>query len=177
MKILYLLRHAKSEWDDPELDDFDRPLNKRGHRNAGRMATYLQENNIHPDLILCSAAKRAVETCGYFVKDGYSVQYEDNLYLASSDTLADFIHRVDDRYNSAMVVAHNPGLEEFTLKYGRDGNPELWQQVNFKYPTAAIAQLEIESPNWSGFTESNTRLINFVRPKDLSEDKMADSSV
>ena len=176
MKKLYLLRHAKSEWDDPELDDFDRPLNERGRRNAQKMAAFLTEVDIQPSLILCSAAKRAAETCDFFKNDSLPVKYEDNLYLASAETLIDYVQRLHDQHQSVLIVAHNPGLEDLTLEYGRNGDTKFWQQVSFKYPTASIAELEIDSPSWSGFKTSNARLVNFVRPKDLSEVELADSS-
>ena len=175
MRKLYLLRHAKSEWDDPELDDFDRPLNKRGHRNAKRMAAYFEEQNIRPDLILCSAAKRATETCSYFQKNGQAVQFKEELYLASAQTLVNIVRQLDDSYESIMVVAHNPGLEDLTLQLGRNSDPDLRRQVGFKYPTASVADLEIESQSWSDVSDSNARLINFVRPKDLPEEESVDN--
>ena len=118
MKTLYLVRHAKSSWKFPELDDFDRPLNKRGKRDAPRMAQRLRKRHVRPDLILSSPAKRArkiaQEMAQTLTTDSSALQYEASLYEASADSLLDRIRTVADSVATLMIVGHNPELTTLT---------------------------------------------------------------
>jgi phosphohistidine phosphatase len=127
LPILYLLRHAKSSWDDPSLADFDRPLSPRGQRNAALLAAHLREEAITSELILCSPARRAratVEALGLV-----GATFQDELYGASAAELAALLARIPDSIRSAMLIGHNPGLEQLGHSLGADGRlrtAELW---------------------------------------------------
>ncbi len=112
MKRLYLIRHAKSSWDDPSLDDFDRPLSKRGKHDAPLMGKLLKQKNIIPDLILSSPAKRAKKTAKKIAKElgKANIVYLDELYDASSQDLLADIKKISDTYTTVFLIAHNPRL-------------------------------------------------------------------
>jgi phosphohistidine phosphatase len=126
LPTLYLLRHAKSSWDDPGLADFDRPLAPRGRRNAAVLATCLRDEAIDPELVLCSPARRARETAEAV---GLEPQFEDGLYGASAAALAARVAAIPASIGSAMLIGHNPGLEELGHALGAEGRlrtAELW---------------------------------------------------
>jgi len=126
LPTLYLLRHAKSSWDDPGLADFDRPLSRRGRRNAALLAAHLRENATEPERVLCSPARRTRETGEAL---GLDVHYEDELYGATSDELARRVAGLSSAVGSAMLIGHNPGLEELGHTLGAEGplrTAELW---------------------------------------------------
>src|SRR5690348_14444773 len=117
MKTLYIVRHAKSSWDDPMLEDFDRPLNDRGKRDAPIMGRRLKEKDIHPSLILSSSAKRAFSTSKKIAKViGYSkdkIKTTVDLFHASEEEILQAIQTLKDKHDSVMIIGHNPGLTEF----------------------------------------------------------------
>jgi phosphohistidine phosphatase len=116
MKILVLIRHAKSNWDNPGIDDFDRPLNKRGKRDAPFMGERLRTRAILPDLIVSSPAIRARKTVEKIAhKVGYpqeAIIYKPNLYLPGFEEFVETIHSIDDNFNKTYLVSHNPGITE-----------------------------------------------------------------
>jgi phosphohistidine phosphatase len=127
LPILYLLRHAKSSWDEPGLADFDRPLSRRGRRNAALLAAHLREEAIEPELVLCSPARRARETAELLGLDG--VRFEGELYGAGAKELAGRLAGLAASTASAMLIGHNPGLEELGHELGAEGRmrtAELW---------------------------------------------------
>src|SRR6187551_1070919 len=121
MKTLYLIRHAKSSWDDPDLGDFERPLNQRGKKDAPRMAKRLKEKHVTPDIIISSPATRAYDTCKEFAKVlGYredKIKADKGLYHADEDQLLKVIRDLKDRERDdeeiVLLFGHNPGLTEF----------------------------------------------------------------
>src|SRR5258708_25680804 len=117
MKILCLVRHEKSSWDDPGIDDLERPLNKRGEKDAPRMGKRLKEQNVTPNLIYSSPAFRAMTTAkiiagilGYPVN---SIRSESKLYHADADAILEIVHRVPEKNDCILMAGHNPGLSEF----------------------------------------------------------------
>src|SRR4030066_200153 len=114
MKTLYLARHAKSYWKDQSIPDFDRPLNSRGKRDAPFMGEVLKDKKVIPDLIISSPAKRTKKTALEIAsKIGYSekkILYNEELYEASSNTIIKVLNKIDEKYNSVMIFAPNPGL-------------------------------------------------------------------
>src|SRR5689334_19829677 len=116
MKTLYVMRHAKSSWAQMDLDDFDRPLNDRGLKTAPFMGTVMRENGYMPDVIISSPAVRASSTAR-LVKAAANIaselQFDKRIYEASSQSLNEVAASIDDKYNSAMLVGHNPGIEGF----------------------------------------------------------------
>ena len=122
MRTLYLLRHAKSSWDDPTLPDDKRPLAPRGRRDGKRIAEHLRRQEIEPELVLCSSAARTRETLELLrpALGGATVVVEDELYGASADRLLARIRLVPDEAESVMVIGHNPGLHELALVLASD---------------------------------------------------------
>ena len=173
MKTIFLLRHAKSSWSDPSTDDFERPLNERGKRNAAQIGTYLAENSILPDVILCSPAARAQETLSLirpYLPENQTFMVNNELYLASAVTILNFIEQVKETASSVMIIAHNPGLHELALNLaGRKniGVSPLLNRVMQKYPTGALALAICETQNWANLTQNPSSLVDFVCPEDL----------
>lgn len=149
MRKLILVRHAKSSWDNPDLDDFDRPLNKRGKRDAPFMAKLLAEKKVKPDLIISSPALRTKITAKEIAKEtGYDKEkiiWNEKFYLASLSKLLNEISNVDQNVQSLLIVGHNPGLtdlQNFLCNYEIDNIPtcgivcmktnKAWADVNAK---------------------------------------------
>jgi phosphohistidine phosphatase len=157
---LYLLRHAKSSWDDPGLDDHDRPLAPRGVRNAAALAEHLRAGQIVPELVLCSTAQRARETLAALLPafDGETeILVERGLYGASAGELLERLHAVPEAVASTMVVAHNPGLEELAARLAGDEAPE-------RLPTAALVELA-GGGTWAALGESPCRVVSSTVPR------------
>jgi phosphohistidine phosphatase len=168
MRTLYLLRHAKSSWDEPELSDHDRPLAPRGRRATGRLAEHLSREGISPDLVLCSSARRARATfdgIAPMLGGEVEVQVEAGLYGASAGDLIDRLHAIPDAVESAMLVGHNPTIQSLALSLAATG--EQLEAVMQKYPTGALATLTFES-SWPELGPGDAQLVAFVRPKDLA---------
>ena len=163
MKTLLILRHAKSSWKDVYLADHDRPLNKRGKRDAPRMGQFILEEGLLPDLIISSTAKRARKTVeGILEGSGYSTEvgFTRDFYHAYPESFIDILSELDDKYERVMVVGHNPGLEE--LLEVLTGNYE-------RMPTAALAYVQLPIQVWGDLGEvSQGELIAVWRPKELN---------
>ena len=164
IKRLYLLRHAKSSWDDPDLSDHDRPLAGRGRRAAKAIGAYLREHDIEPDLVLCSSALRARETLERLELGAAAVQIEPELYAAGASALLARLRRVPDAVGSVMLVGHNPGLQDLALDLARPA-PDV-DELRVKYPTAALLTLILE--DWEALARGTADLAGFVRPRDLT---------
>ena len=162
MKTLLILRHAKSSWKEEELDDHERPLNKRGLNDAPRMGELIKEHDLVPEYILSSSAVRArltaqlvAEHCGY---DGEIGGGRELYSFASADYL-DALQKLDDGYTRVMVVGHNPGLEELA---------EWLTGVYTGLPTAALAVIRLDINHWSELEEGGVgELVQVFRPKEL----------
>jgi len=162
MKRILLLRHAKSSWDDPALSDHDRPLAPRGLRGATAIAGYLRTGDLKVELVLCSSARRARETLerlGDALGDA-EISLEEELYGASDDELLDRLRRVPPEVEGVALIGHNPGLHDLAVALTRAGRKLE------RYPTGALAALEFEG-TWSDLDSGRTRLVSFVKPKDL----------
>jgi len=161
MKHLFLLRHAKSSWDDDSLDDFDRPLNPRGKKAAPMMGKVLKERDIAPDIVLCSPAKRTKQTLKLVsetAKLKSDVTFDEAIYDASAADLRKLLKKQKDSVKSILLIGHNPGLEE------------LLEDLTGKYerlPTAALVRVEITADEWSSINNGGNKLAWIVRPKDL----------
>lgn len=161
MKTLTIFRHAKSSWDSPELPDHDRPLNKRGERDAPAMGERLKDAGIRPSLIIGSPAIRAWQTARIVAKQiGYPIEFlhrEPGLYHAGVNKLLDIISAQDDGFNSIMIVGHNPGLTDLAN--------ELVPGVTTNIPTAGYIAVRVDSDTWDLRTRKSARLIRFDYPK------------
>jgi len=166
-KRLFILRHAKSSWDDPGLDDHERPLAPRGQRACKVMAEHLRTNEIEPDLVLCSSARRTRETLESVAPGGEHL-IESELYSASPGELLDRLRRVPDGVDSVMLIGHNPSVQMLALRLARrDDNPGERATLERKFPTGALATLTFDC-GWSELGPGSARLAAFLTPKELN---------
>ncbi|GMV62843.1 MAG: phosphohistidine phosphatase [Parvibaculum sp.] len=174
MKRLCLLRHAKSDWGDPSKDDFERPLNARGAKAAGFMASYIAASPYRPDAVLCSTAARAAETCAPLCAKlkNVPVTYRDELYHAMPDVMLAEIRGVSDEVETLLVVGHNPGLVLLAMALAEDPDDETALRVAHGVPTGGFIVFEFDTDRWSEIAEGEGRTVFFGRPRDL----MADAS-
>ncbi|HXF00507.1 MAG TPA: histidine phosphatase family protein [Solirubrobacterales bacterium] len=166
MKHLFLLRHAKSSWDDPGLDDHDRPLASRGRRASALIADHMSRNRIAPALVLCSSARRTRETLDRVsaALGPAEILIEPDLYGASSEDLLQRLREVPDEVESVMLVGHQPAIQDLALRLAAEG-PEL-EALRGKFPTAALATLTFEG-DWSELGQQGSQLAAYVKPKQL----------
>ena len=164
---LYLLRHAKSSWKDADLADHDRPLAGRGRRAADAIADHMREEAIVPELVLCSTARRARETCERIrpALGAATVRYEPGLYGASATSLLERLRRLPDDVASVLLIGHNPAIEELAVTLARP-SPRR-RDLELKFPTGALATLTGPLPSWRGLDHDSAELVAFVRPRDL----------
>ncbi|GEO82530.1 phosphohistidine phosphatase [Pararhodospirillum oryzae] len=168
-----LLRHGKSDWSTPGLDDAERPLAARGERAAGRMGGRLAQAALTLpalDLVLCSPARRARETLALIrpaLPEAVPVHEEAGLYVFEPDPLLGRLRALEESLAAVLVVGHNPALEQVARRLAGPGSdPKALSRLAIKFPTAALAELWIEGP-WSTLAEAPSRLIAFDRPRDL----------
>jgi phosphohistidine phosphatase len=172
VKTLLLLRHAKSAWSDPRLDDHDRPLNGRGERAAKAMADHIARQGPHPDLILCSTAMRTRQTLAPLLKRLPSpappISLENGLYLASEDVLLARLQAVADDVPTVLLIGHNDGIGQLAADLAGSGPSEALAGVREKFPTGALATLRTPDGSWSDLKSGAAKLLDFVRPRDLA---------
>ncbi|MCX6316497.1 MAG: histidine phosphatase family protein [Bacteroidetes bacterium] len=161
MKQVILIRHAKSDWDNPALDDFDRPLNERGKKDAPRMAQRLKDRMIRIDAFIASPAKRAAKTAKIFA-EAYNRKKEDilfkkELYMAGPFTFLETIENADDQFQSIAVFSHNNGITEFAnlLTNARIDN----------IPTCGIFAVKADCAQWKDFKDAAKEFLFFDYPK------------
>jgi phosphohistidine phosphatase len=170
MKRLILLRHAKASAAADAVADFERPLAPRGRRAAQAIGEWLRQEGHIPDLVLCSPAQRTKETwelLSLMLKAPPPVRFHNKLYLADEDDLLRRLHRLSSEVDCALLVGHNPGLENLAVGLYRDGQPEAFARLKTKYPTGAIAVFAFEIEDWAELERRRGKLEEFVRPRDL----------
>jgi phosphohistidine phosphatase len=168
-RVLYLLRHAKSSWDDPDLPDHDRPLAARGKKALPRLRRYVSDAGVAPTLVLCSSARRAVSTCEGIIEalpGEPVVQVEDGLYTASGNRLLDRLREVDEEMTGVLLIGHNPGLHSLAVSLVGRGDEDLRAQLAAAFPTGALATLMVPDL-WADLAPSATILRDFVVPRQL----------
>ena len=162
MKTLIIMRHGKSSWKDKKMKDIDRPLKKRGHKDAQQMGTLLCEQELVPQKILCSPAKRTRQTAEELVDKcnfGGEVDYIDSLYMPESSIIMDLVASLPDELERVMVIGHNPGLE---------GLVQILSGEVESLSTAAVAHLVLPIKSWAEISkEVNGNLVQIYRPKEL----------
>jgi phosphohistidine phosphatase len=167
MKTIVLVRHAKSSWKDSSLDDFDRPLNKRGKKNAPFMGQKLKEGNILPDLILSSPAKRARKTATIIATAiGYpkkKIVLNPDMYHCSGWTLFEMMRNQDDKNNTIMILGHNPGFNDFA-------NMLLERNPVYNIPTTGVYCIRFNVDSWKKIQEGKGESVFFDYPKRYSDD-------
>ena len=163
MKTLLVLRHAKSSWDDPALDDHERPLNERGRRDAPRMGELVRGYGLMPDVVISSDAVRARLTAEAVVKAARyagEILLDPNLYMAGPADILSLLRTVREKAETVMIVGHNPGLEELVAQLTGDRQD---------LPTAALAQIVLPIDRWRDLKPSTRgTLVRHWRPKELT---------
>jgi phosphohistidine phosphatase len=167
MKALHLLRHAKSSWDDPSLDDFDRPLAARGRRAAKKLGDYLRTAGIEPALVLCSPARRTIATLEHLGPLEGEVRLELGLYGASADELLAVVRTAPAHVPSIMVIGHNPGLQKLAVRFAAAGDARQIERMREKMPTGALACFDVDAKAWDAVSPGSGRLVGYVVPKEL----------
>jgi phosphohistidine phosphatase len=172
MPRLLLLRHAKSSWKHRDLDDFDRPLARRGRNDAALVATRIAAVGLKPQKILCSSARRCRETLAALLpslEGDVDLRLLRDLYLADEDHTIDQIRAHGGGAATLMVIGHNPGLEETALALAGTGRPELIEALADRYPTGTLAVIDFPAIKWVDIEPKTGRLVAFLRPNALDE--------
>ena len=166
-RLLLVLRHAKSAWDTDASTDFDRPLAKRGKKDAPRMGAWMAEQGPGPDHVVSSPAKRARQTvkrvCKEIGFDTGGIRWDPEVYAAGISELLGVLERCPPEAGTVLLVGHNPGLEDMITFL--DAAVELPPDGKL-LPTAALARLQMPD-DWSELSRGDARLIDVTRPKDL----------
>jgi phosphohistidine phosphatase len=167
VKLLGLLRHAKSEWDDLSLRDFDRGLNKRGRKGAALMGAHIADHGVKWDTIIASPAARVRDTLDASGLPA-PVAFAPDAYLGDSATLIGLLKEHGGDASAVLLAAHNPGLQELALQLVAPENENaLFDEVMEKYPTASFAVFELDIDDWADCAPGCGRLVHFARPRDL----------
>ena len=167
MKLLGLLRHAKSDWDDMSLRDYDRGLNDRGRRGAAVMGGHIRAHGTEWDLLVASPAERVRRTLDA-TRLHIPTRWEERVYLADSDALIELLQRLDGDPSAILIAGHNPGLQEliFDLVAAENENA-LFGIAAEKFPTATFAVLELAIDRWAECAPGCGTLVHLARPRDL----------
>jgi phosphohistidine phosphatase len=168
VKRLWLLRHAKSSWDDPGLPDPDRPLAPRGRRAAELLAAHLAASDLRPGEVLCSSSLRTRQTLAAILPalgDALQIRIERELYGAGAAQLLERLQRLPNRVPSAMLIGHNPGIQDLALALAA-GGPGL-AGLGDKFPTGALATLEVDAERWRDLDHGTATATALVTPRSL----------
>ena len=165
---LMLLRHAKSDWPGTDIPDRDRPLAKRGRRDAPRVGRWLHDHGYVPDAVVCSPARRAQQTWELLAPElggSPSVTFEPRAYDADALILLDLARELRAPYRGALLIGHNPAISELAgaLAEPRTADGESRE---IKFPTAAVAVLEFTG-GWSDLSPGQAHMVDFTAPADL----------
>ena len=169
MRQLWLLRHAKSAWDDPSLADEDRPLAPRGIHASAAMAAYLATADVRPQLVLCSAGLRARQTLAAVLPSlggDLEVRVDPELYTFDAGVLLRRLRAVHDDVNAVLLVGHNPAFQDLALRLAGSGPAR--DRVAEKLPTCALATIELSDAPWASLTQEDGALTGLLTPRDLA---------
>ena len=160
-KILLLVRHAKSSWDDPSLSDFERPLNERGKKDAPEMAKKLNSKKLRIDAFVSSPAKRARQTCKYFTKEfnpkKKNIVREPKLYEAGDQSFYEVIESFKNKWDSVAVFSHNPGITSFANSLTENHVDDM--------PTCSVLAIKVDADKWKDFKTAKKTFLFFEYPK------------
>jgi phosphohistidine phosphatase len=170
MRILYLLRHAKSDRSDPGLADQDRPLAARGRRDAPAMGAYMRAHGYQPDLALCSAARRTRETLALLLPElgrKLPTEFDRTLYLASPEAMLQRLRDVEEGIGSVLMIGHNPGMARLAVLLAPRGDRHALARMREKYPTSALAVIHLHIDRWEQAEARAGTLTDFMTPSAL----------
>lgn len=170
MKTVHLLRHAKSDRDNPRIRDHERPLAKRGIKAGELMAELLGQHGVRVDRVYCSTSRRTRKTYELVAPalSGAIVSFREDLYLADGHQLLDFIHNLPALVDAVMLIGHNPGFHELgMLLADPESAPQDSERLREKFPTAALCSLEFSVSNWQSIKAGQGRQARFIRPRDF----------
>jgi phosphohistidine phosphatase len=161
MKTVFFIRHAKSSWDDPELRDIDRPLNKRGRHDAPVMAKLLREKGIKPDRIVSSPAKRALSTAEVFAAEMglEDIYVEPRIYESMPEDVLRVVQQLDDDLEVVFVFGHNPTIYTLASSFSDMDLDNV--------PTCGVVEVQAAVNSWADFNSRTGRMIHFFFPKQL----------
>jgi phosphohistidine phosphatase len=167
---ILLLRHAKSAWDEPGLEDYERPLAPRGRRAAAVMGVYIRDEDLVPDLVLCSNARRAQETweiAAHELAKPPAVEHDPALYMVTPERLLKRLRKLPAAVKTVLIVGHEGGVDVLARRLVGDGAAPLRRRLAEKDPTAALAVVALALDDWDQLAEKAGSLIRFAAPKDL----------
>lgn len=171
MKTVILLRHAKSSWADPDLDDHDRPLNKRGKAAAPLIADWMKRSGYHPDRVLCSSSRRTRQTLKRMREAMPGLPQaiiEPRLYHADPEVMFELLSEQPDRASTVLVLGHQPGLSAFARKLSNGHVRPRCVRAFQHFPTAAAAVLTLPVTHWDELAPHSAAFIDFAVPRELS---------
>lgn len=176
MRTLYLLRHAKASWADPNWSDIDRPLNERGRHDATELRDYLRRSGARPQLVVCSPALRTRQTLD-LIAPGLElpapVTVDERLYAASAQSLWQRVRELPDTIEQVMLIGHNPGMHDLAANAAEHGDDQLRSRLRAKLPTCAFVTIAWDEDGWDALGSSGESngaggtLHDFVTPRDL----------
>tara|TARA_B100001142_G_scaffold233554_1_gene231878 strand:- start:195 stop:719 length:525 start_codon:yes stop_codon:yes gene_type:complete len=173
MLKLYVMRHAKSSWDHPNLDDHERPLSKRGEKNAKKICEFFVKKNYKFDYILLSSSKRTKKTLKILLKKidkPKKIISSKKLYLSSEDKIIDIIKKIPKKYKSVLLINHEPTVRNLIRSLTKNHNNNHFKLLNYKFPTSAFAKIYFDFNEWNKL-DGNGLIKEFMRPKDLQDSK------
>ncbi len=165
MKRLYILRHAKSDWSDSDLDDFDRGLKKRGKNDIKLISLWLKKHNVKPDFVISSPAKRAKKTLEVLrdilnIKNEI-IKFDPNIYEANVKYLVDMLSKLDNRKKEVFLIGHNPSLNDLVEFFS--------DTIITNIPTSGVIAIEFDIKNWNEIKRKKGNIIFFEYPKKLKK--------
>jgi phosphohistidine phosphatase len=170
MRRLILMRHAKSSWSDPDIEDHDRPLNLRGRLAAPLMGAWLAERGLIPDAVLCSSSQRTQETWArvcQVLRDAPEPQVDAGLYHADPPHLLAALQAAPSTVQTLALIGHQPGIGAFLRRLAAADAPACCTRAYQKFPTAACAVLEFDAADWTAIGFGTGRFIAFAVPREL----------
>lgn len=171
MLRLYILRHAKTSWAMPGKTDFERLLNERGLKDLSIIARCMKEHSYLPDKVFASSSNRTRQTiegiAGEISDHDFEIDYRDDLYSGSLDNYMSVLKDKTQAYSSLMIVGHNPTCESLGLSLVNDGEKQAMDTLAFKFPTGALAVIDLDVDNWADIGQKNGYLRDFVLPREI----------
>ncbi len=170
---LYVMRHAKSSWEDLNIDDFERPLNKRGKKSAKKICEFFVKKKYKFDFALISSATRTRSTFEILSKDipePKTIEYSKSLYLADQYAIINKIKKISSNHKSILLINHEPTVKNLVRYLTKNHETNNFKLMDYKFPTAAFAKIKFDIKSWDEI-EKKGMLKEFIRPKDLQDSK------